>query len=448
MSNRDTIVAVATPPGYGSVGIVRLSGHDSVSIAEKICSKKPVSREIIFTSFVDDTTNDSKEIIDQGLVLLFSSPASFTGEDVVEFQSHGSPVVLDLLCQLCIKHGARAARAGEFSERAFLNSKIDLAQAEAIADLIAAQSQQAAKAAMNSLKGDFSFQVNSLVEQLIQLRIYVESALDFPEEEIDFLNDGKIKSQLEQVDEQLNQVKRVTSQGRVLQEGVRIAIIGQPNAGKSSLLNQLTGQDSAIVTSIAGTTRDVLKENINIKGLPVNIIDTAGLRESEDIIEQEGIRRAKEEIAQADLVLYLVDSTKQDIEVPDRENIKGEVCLVLNKTDLTKERPKCIHVDNETIIRLSAKTGEGVDLLKDYIHDRFISQETTEGIFSSRLRHTEALAVAEQHITTAFLQLNHGKGELLAEELSQAQQCLASITGEFTSDDLLGRIFSEFCIGK
>jgi len=448
MTNTETIAAIATPSGQGGVGIIRVSGPNAITVAEKISGLCPAPRFAHYGDFIDK----DKTVIDSGLTLYFKKPFSFTGEDVVEFQAHGGPVVLDLLLKEILQHNIRLARAGEFSERAFLNDKIDLTQAEAIADLIAADSEQAARAATRSMQGEFSAVIHQLVEALTQLRIHVESALDFPEEEIDFLADTAIAEQLEQVTKKLKEVKKSAQQGRLLKEGMTVVIAGKPNAGKSSLLNQLAGQESAIVTEIAGTTRDILREHIQIDGLPLHIIDTAGLRESEDIVEQEGVKRAKQMIEKADRVLFVIDVN--DVDKSDDQALLGNipdnigVTSVYNKIDKRKQNAEIIE-QGKTKIYLSAKTGEGIDLLKQHLKQCMGYQQKSEGQFIARRRHLDAIDTAEQHLGIAHKNLHHLKaGELLAEELRIAQNTLSSITGEFSSDDLLGRIFSDFCIGK
>ena len=437
----DTIAAIATPSGQGGVGIIRVSGPSVKLITEKISGTCPAPRYAHYGVFVDA----DKNVIDSGLTLYFKNPHSFTGEDVVEFHAHGGPVILDILLKEILKHDVRPARAGEFSERAYLNDKIDLTQAEAIADLIAADSEQAARAATRSMQGEFSKVILALVEELIHLRIYVESALDFPEEEIDFLADDAIAINLKKVQQKLQEVKKSAQQGRLLKEGMTVVIAGKPNAGKSSLLNQLAGQDSAIVTDIPGTTRDILREHIQIDGLPLHIIDTAGLRESEDVVEQEGVKRAKQMIEKADRVLYVVDI--EDTEQSMRDTLPASIGLttVFNKID---KNNLVAELKNDEVY-LSAKTGEGIDLLKQHLKHCMGYQQKTEGQFIARRRHLDAIDVAEEHLVIADKNLHHLKaGELLAEELRLAQEALSSITGEFSSDDLLGRIFSDFCIGK
>ena len=447
MSEKETIAAIATPPGQGGVGIVRVSGKKAAEIAEQLTGKKLTPRYAHYTPFLDE----NNETIDNGLALFFENPNSFTGEDVLELQGHGGPIILDILLKRVLSLGVRPARAGEFSERAFLNDKIDLTQAEAIADLIAAESHEAAKAAVHSLNGEFSEEINKLVEQLTQLRIHVEAALDFPEEEIDFLADKVIENKLNEVTEKLQQVKASAKQGRLLKEGMTVVIAGKPNAGKSSLLNQLAGQETAIVTDVPGTTRDILREHIQIDGLPLHIIDTAGLRESEDVVEQEGIRRAMQEIEKADRLLYVMDgdSKAEEKNILDSFSKDLGITFVHNKIDKNKAVPEVVELEgNATDIFLSAKTGEGIELLKQHLKKCMGYENRVEGKYMARRRHLEAIEQAEQNLELAELNLKHKQGELVAEELSQAQNQLASITGEFSSDDLLGRIFSDFCIGK
>lgn len=445
---QDTITAIATPPGRGGVGIIRVSGASALVIAEQILTTIPKPRTVQFADFLD--AND--EIIDSGLVLYFPNPHSFTGEDVLELQGHGGPVVMDLLLQRVIQCGARLARPGEFSERAFLNDKIDLAQAEAIADLIDAASVQAARSASRSLQGEFSKHINELVELLIALRLYVEAAIDFPEEEIDFLSDGKITTDLAIIQEKLKVVLQSATQGALLKEGVTIVLAGRPNAGKSSLLNQLSGRDSAIVTDIAGTTRDVLREMIQLDGLPLHIIDTAGLRASNDIIEQEGIRRTWFEVEKADAILFIIDSNDSEQtlgeEYQSLRSLNKPLIVVWNKIDLLAE-PFSIEKDKMEQVAISAKTGAGIGQLKKQLKNIVGFQDQGEHSFIARRRHLDALCRANNFLQQAITQFSqHFAGELLAEDLLQAQKALSEITGEFTSDDLLGKIFSSFCIGK
>jgi len=448
--NTDTIAAIATPSGQGGVGIIRVSGPNAVDIAKHISGKCPAPRYAHYGNFLDQ----DKNIIDSGLTLYFKKPYSFTGEDVVEFHAHGGPVILDILFKEILRLDTRPARAGEFSERAFLNDKIDLAQAEAIADLIAAESEHAARAATRSLQGEFSAVINELVEELISLRVHVESALDFPEEEIDFLADDAITAKLEQVKQKLLSVKKSAQQGRLLKEGMTVVIAGKPNAGKSSLLNQLAGQEAAIVTEVPGTTRDILREHIQIDGLPLHIIDTAGLRDSDDIVEQEGVKRAKKMIEAADMVLFVVDIDDNDQTVYESLPEGTSITTIYNKIDKSRRSAdKLVHEisNNKQMIEiyLSAKTGEGVELLRQHLKDVMGYQQKSEGQFIARRRHLDAIDTAEEHLLLAYRNLRDlHAGELTAEELRFAQQSLSSITGEFTSDDLLGRIFSDFCIGK
>ncbi|ARU96348.1 tRNA uridine-5-carboxymethylaminomethyl(34) synthesis GTPase MnmE [Tatumella citrea] len=454
MSHSDTIVAQATPPGRGGVGILRISGPKAAEVAQQILGKLPKARYADYLPFMEaDGT-----VLDQGIALWFPGPNSFTGEDVLELQGHGGPVILDLLLKRVVAlPGLRIAKPGEFSERAFLNDKLDLAQAEAIADLIDASSEQAARSAVNSLQGVFSERVNHLVEALTHLRIYVEAAIDFPDEEIDFLSDGKIEAQLQQVMQDLDNVRNEARQGSLLREGMKVVIAGRPNAGKSSLLNALAGREAAIVTDIAGTTRDVLREHIHIDGMPLHIIDTAGLRESSDEVERIGIERAWQEIAQADHVLFMVDGTTTTATDPQqiwpdfisRLPPALPVTVIRNKADITGETLGAEQAGGHMLIRLSARTGAGIELLRNHLKQSMGFSGNIEGGFIARRRHLEALEAAGTHLLQGQYQLVGARaGELLAEELRLAQQALSEITGEFTADDLLGRIFSSFCIGK
>jgi len=448
IDNTETISAIATAPGRGGVGIVRVSGPKTHEIAEKILNKSPVVRKAEYLNFNDSNA----QAIDTGIALYFQKPHSFTGEDVLELQAHGGPVVLDMLLKRTLELGARPARAGEFTEQAFLNDKIDLAQAEAVSDLIEAESTEAARAALKSLQGEFSRNIHKLVDKLIELRLYVEASLDFPEEEIDFLNDGKVEAKLRIIEDALQQVFQSARQGSLLREGMTVVIAGRPNAGKSSLLNQLAGRESAIVTEIPGTTRDVLREHIQIDGLPLHVIDTAGLRESEDPVEQEGIRRAWKEIEQADRILLLVDDTHRNndhLAIEDQLPSDIGVTRIFNKIDVSGRFAEIIETAEEVDIALSARTGEGLDILKNHLKHCMGYEQSNEGRFMARRRHIEALENAEANLQNARYNLVELKaGELLAEELRMAQHQLSEITGEFTSDDLLGRIFSSFCIGK
>jgi len=448
MSNTDTIAAIATPPGRGGVGIVRVSGPQTFAIAQKILGKLPAIRRTEYLPFKDQ----HQQTVDTGIALLFQKPHSFTGEDVLELQAHGGPVVLDLLLQAVFHHGARPARAGEFSEQAFLNNKLDLTQAEAIADLIEAESEQAVRAANRSLQGEFSLRIHQLVNQIIHLRVFVEASLDFPEEEVDFLSDQRIQQQLDAIKDELAQVMNSAQQGCLLKEGMTLVIAGRPNAGKSSLLNLLAGRESAIVTDIAGTTRDILKEHIQLDGLPLHIIDTAGLRDSQDPVEQEGIRRAWQAINAADRVLLLVDaSDSQHDHLAIEQQLPQHLgrTRVYNKIDLCDDSARIENRDQEVDIWLSAKTGDGLALLQQHLKQVMGYQQGNEGQFMARRRHLQALQRAGEHIQQAESNLKQLQaGELMAEELRQAQEYLNQITGEFSSDDLLGEIFSSFCIGK
>ncbi|MBY8271313.1 tRNA uridine-5-carboxymethylaminomethyl(34) synthesis GTPase MnmE [Vibrio fluvialis] len=450
----DTIVAQATAPGRGGVGIIRVSGPKAAEVALVVTGRTLKPRYAEYLPFKDESGVE----LDQGIALFFPNPNSFTGEDVLELQGHGGPVVIDMLIKRILTiTGVRPARPGEFSERAFLNDKMDLTQAEAIADLIDASSEEAAKSALKSLQGQFSKRIHTLVESLIHLRIYVEAAIDFPEEEIDFLADGKVSADLQAIIDNLNAVRQEANQGAIMREGMKVVIAGRPNAGKSSLLNALSGKESAIVTDIAGTTRDVLREHIHIDGMPLHIIDTAGLRDASDEVEKIGIERAWEEIAQADRVLFMVDGTTTDATDPqdiwpdfvDRLPDSMGMTVIRNKVDQTGETLGICHVNQPPLIRLSAKTGEGVDALRSHLKECMGFAGNQEGGFMARRRHLDALERAAEHLDIGQQQLEgYMAGEILAEELRLAQQHLNEITGEFSSDDLLGRIFSSFCIGK
>ncbi|MGX5837109.1 tRNA uridine-5-carboxymethylaminomethyl(34) synthesis GTPase MnmE [Aeromonas piscicola] len=450
----DTIVAQATAPGRGGVGIVRVSGPAAEQVAEIVLGKLPRVRYAEYLPFKDE----QGQPLDQGIALLFKAPNSFTGEDVLELQGHGGPVIMDMLVRRILQiKGLRPARPGEFSERAFMNDKLDLAQAEAIADLIEASSEQAARSAMHSLQGQFSSKIQQLVESLIRLRIYVEAAIDFPDEEIDFLSDGKVAGDLYAIMAALDGVRSEAKQGALLREGMKVVIAGRPNAGKSSLLNALAGRESAIVTEIAGTTRDVLREHIHLDGMPLHIIDTAGLRDTQDQVEKIGIERAWAEIAQADRVLFMVDGTTTDAidpreiwpEFVDRLPKNIGLTVVRNKADLTGEDLAPSQELGHAVYRISAKTELGLPALREHLKACMGFQGNTEGGFMARRRHLDALERAAERLLVARDQLEiYVAGELVAEELRLAQESLSEITGEFSSDDLLGRIFSSFCIGK
>jgi tRNA modification GTPase len=447
MSSNDTIVAIATPPGCGGVGIIRLSGPHSYSIACTLSQKKNLlNRQATYSSLY----TQQGEVIDNGIILFFKAPHSFTGEDVIELQVHGAPHILDYLLKECVFYNARLAKPGEFSERAFINDKMDLTQAEAIADLIQASSLTAARMAVRSLQGDFSKKINALNEKLVYLRLYVEAAIDFPEEEIDFFADGKVAAMLTDIEQDLQHIQQNATQGALLCEGTSVVIAGKPNAGKSTLINSLAGREVAIVTPIAGTTRDVMREHILLDDLPVHLVDTAGLHDSDDIVEQEGIKRAWQEVKIADAVLLIIDINDKDVTHELHQSIKDQlpaevpIIKVYNKIDslslLAKETPDAIY--------LSAKNGDGIKLLQERIKT-IVGFQPNEGKFLARRRHLLALQDAHQFLITGQQQLVECKAfELLAEDLRLAHQSLCEITGEFTSDDLLGKIFSSFCIGK
>lgn len=444
----DTIAAVATPQGRGSVGIVRISGPACRDIADALLDSMPSPRQARFKPFLDQ----DRTVIDSGLAIFFPKPHSFTGEDVLELQGHGGPVVMDLLLKRTLQLGARLARPGEFSERAFLNGKLDLVQAEAIADLIDAESQAAARSATRTLQGAFSNKIDRLVESLIELRLYVESAIDFPEEEIDFLTCSNVNERLHSILDEIESTRQSAHSGRLLRDGLTLVIAGRPNSGKSSLLNALAGAEAAIVTDIPGTTRDLLRERITIDGMPLHIIDTAGLRESHDPVEAEGIRRAKKEIEQADRVLWVFDdSTDPHHLAIDRDQLpRGvPVTLIRNKIDIAGNTPGIFEDESEVEVALSATRGDGIDLLTAHLKQCVGYRYLGEGDFIARRRHLDALERAIGHLRQGELSLQRDQaGELLAEDLRLAQQSLSEITGEFTADDLLGRIFSSFCIGK
>jgi tRNA modification GTPase len=457
--NFDTICAVATPPGTGGLGIVRISGPRVPDISKTLLGSLPEPRRAVLASFTDA----GGAVIDSGIVLYFAAPHSFTGEHVLELQGHGGLFILQQVMKRVLELGARAARPGEFSERAFLNDKLDLVQAEAIADLIDSGSDAAARAAQRSLQGVFSDQIHQLQEELTSLRVFVEAAIDFPDEEIDFLAESDILARVQKTAQHLSDLLAGARQGRLLRDGIVLAIVGRPNAGKSSLLNALSGQESAIVTDIPGTTRDVLREQIDIDGIPVHLADTAGIRETTDMIEAEGVRRARQTLASADIVLLVNDSSAglttttadgMQIEREPEADLRAELpdgvnCIVVeNKADLLPG-DSLAYKAGDDVVWISAKTGQGIDLLRQKICAAVGASDQSEGSFSARQRHIDALKRAKTHLSAGHQAMEVSEaGELLAEELRLAQQSLGEITGELLPNDLLGEIFSSFCIGK
>lgn len=449
----DTIAAIATPPGHGGVGIIRLSGPTALRITSALTDTTPAPR----TATLVDIRNKDKETLDQGLLLHFPAPGSFTGEDVAELHCHGGPVVLRSVLRECIERGARAAEPGEFSKRAFLNNKIDLLQAEAIADLISSGTDAAARSAARSLSGVFSSRINSILEKLIELRVFIEAAIDFPEEEIDFIADSDVLDRLSALDGQLAALLAAAARGRRLRDGMKLVIVGRPNVGKSSLLNALAEQDSAIVTDIPGTTRDVLREHIEIDGLPLHIVDTAGLRVADDAVEAEGIRRAHAELATADRVLLLVDASQVSWDEAGRDDLlpaalgATPVTLLRNKIDLLDVAPEVKPAFGPFAagISLSIRSGQGLNELRQHLLECAGLGSYDASDFNARERHLTALESCREHLARGMTQLrDHGAAELIAEDLRYAQDSLGSVTGQFHSDDLLGEIFSSFCIGK
>ena len=448
MSDKDsTIAAVATAPGRGGVGVVRVSGNNLLPMAQALCGKTPLPRVALYADFRDA----DGQAIDNGLLLFFAAPASFTGEDVIELQGHGGPVVMEMLLNRCLEFGARLAEPGEFTKRAFLNDKLDLAQAEGVADLIDASSRTAARLALRSLKGDFSRRIHGLVDDLVTLRMLVEATLDFPEEDIDFLEAADARGKLEGLRRSVDEVLANARQGAILREGMNVVLVGAPNVGKSSLLNALAGDEVAIVTDIAGTTRDAVRERILIDGVPVHIVDTAGLRETDDVVERIGIERSRKAVSEADVALVLVDP---------REGLNEKTRMILDtlpsdlkrieihsKSDLHTGAAVAFETGADTVIPLSAKTGVGLDVLRQTLLREVGWQGEGEGLFLARARHLNALQAAKGELELAAL-CGNGQIELLAEHLRLAQVACGEITGEFTADDLLGVIFSRFCIGK
>lgn len=441
----DTIVAAATPPGTGGVAVVRISGPDAEAVATRLVGNLPPARSAAHRTF----SNGDGDAIDSGIVLYFPAPHSFTGESVVELQGHGGPLLISLLIDAAISAGARMAAPGEFTKRAFLNDKMDLAQAEAVADLIGSGTAQAARAALRSLSGEFSKRVATVAEELERLRMFVEAAIDFPEEEVDFLSDQQLRDAIMRAAQSFADLAAQVSVGRVLRDGYRIVIVGKPNAGKSSLMNQLSGEETAIVTEVAGTTRDILREQINIDGLAVELVDTAGLRDNPDRIEAEGIRRARDALRKADAALWIQDAGEGEQDAID-EDLPDDIPIIVvrNKIDLTGE-PAGADPENERCIRVSAKSGAGLGELRTQIRRLAGYRDLGEQTITARRRHVEALQRASEHFDAGRRALDDERaGEVFAEELRLAHQALGEITGATTPDDLLGRIFAEFCIGK
>ncbi len=445
MIYRDIIAAVATAPGRGGIGIIRISGKNLPEFAAGLIAHPLEARRARLTPFLDA----GGAPIDEGIVLFFPAPHSYTGEDVLELHGHGGSAVLQLLLQRCVNLGARQARPGEFTERAYLNGRMDLAQAEGVADLIEASSKHAARAALRSLQGDFSVLIQTLIKKLIRLRTLLEATLDFPEEEIDAPTRARIAEQLSSIQQQTQTVLEATRQGILLRDGLHVVLVGAPNVGKSSLLNRLAGEDIAIVTNVPGTTRDALREQVDLDGLTVHFIDTAGLRDSDDAVERIGMRRTWEMVAKADLALVIEDasgSIKGGESALEKLPESLKQIRVMNKADLIAKNPAREVSARGQRIWLSAKTGDGLDLLKQSIREHAGWRPAGEGLFTARGRHVEALLVAQRYLGAASGEI--GRIELCAEELRLAQEALGRITGEFTADDLLGEIFSTFCIGK
>jgi tRNA modification GTPase len=442
----DTIAAIATPPGRGGIGVVRISGNNLVSGFAPLFQAAPEERHAILTNFIDA----AGEVIDRGIVLFFPAPHSYTGEDVLELHGHGGPVVLGQLLRRCLDLGARPAEPGEFTKRAFLNDKIDLAQAEAVADLIDATTVQAARSALRSLRGEFSQAVQQLVTGLVELRALTEAALDFSDEEIDPGAESETQLRLDALRHQLDTVFSAARHGSLLRDGMQVVLAGAPNVGKSSLLNRLAGDELAIVTNVPGTTRDAVRETITIGGVPIHLVDTAGLREAVDPVEKIGVSRSLTSIENADLVLLVADSTEPataDLALLGTAAVtQAPVVRIMNKIDLSGETAGKTAAGGVVEVRLSAKTGDGIELLLEALLEATGAHVDEEAVFMARERHLRALGNASRHLEWAALEV--GRSELFAEELRLAQLALSSITGEFTADDLLGEIFSRFCIGK
>jgi tRNA modification GTPase len=447
MQQRDTIAAIATAAGRGGVGIVRLSGPQAKGIAEAVCGATLRPRNAHYARF----RGRNDETIDDGIALWFRAPASYTGEDVVELQAHGSPVVLHELLETCCAHGARRARAGEFSERAWENGRLDLAQAEAVADLIASGSEAAARAAQRSLDGEFSARVHALAERVVRLRVWIEAAIDFPEEEIDFLAAPELAAEVDATHADLHALLRAARRGVRLADGLHVVIVGRPNVGKSSLLNALAASERAIVTDVAGTTRDVLRETIDLDGVALTLVDTAGLREAADVVEREGIRRARGELERADLAVLVSDDehARLDMDLLHAVPPRAARIVVHNKIDLAGARARREEHDGVAHLWLSARSRDGLDALVAELRRHAGAEDGDAGAFSARARHVAALERARAHIDAAVAALaERNAGELAAEDLRRAHDALGEITGEVSADDLLGEIFSSFCIGK
>lgn len=442
----DTICALATAYGQSGIGVIRVTGPLSKSISKKILHQDLEPRYAYYGSFFDNDNN----LIDKGVAIAFPGPNSYTGEDVVEFQGHGGVSVIRKLLETIISLDVRVAEPGEFTKRAFLNGKMDLVQAEAVQDLIQSSSEESALSAVRSLTGEFSEKINQILSELISLRVFVEATIDFSDEEIDFLESHEVSSKLHSLKVTLLNILESANQGAILRDGIHVAIAGKPNAGKSSLLNSLTKQPSAIVTDVAGTTRDVLKETIQIDGMPIHIIDTAGLHNSDNIIEQEGIRRAHTEINNADVVLLVYDASDKSVDLSILpESVKDKPKIVIkNKIDLTGSKTGIQKIQNNPEISISAKNGDGINIVRKALADFAGLNSNTEGVFLARKRHIIAINETLSFINSAISQLDGGASELVAEDLRQAGMHLGQITGEFSSDDLLGQIFSSFCIGK